>query len=60
MTEQDIAAIIKKKEGAAVNDVGSGNANGIGVDNQQQQQQQNIATITINLPMKKPHKLTNS
>ena len=58
---RDIAAIIKKKEAAAVNDVGSGNANGIGVDNQQQQQQQqNIATITINLPMKNPHKLTNS
>jgi hypothetical protein len=57
---RDIAAIIKKKEAAAVNDVGSGNANGIGVDNQQQQQQQNIVTITINLPMKKPHKLTNS
>jgi uncharacterized protein YdbL (DUF1318 family) len=32
---RDIAAIIKKKEAAAVNDVGSGK--GIGVDNQQQE-----------------------
>ena len=56
---RDIAAVLRKKEAAAVNDVGSGNANGIGVDNQQQQQQQNIVTITINLPMKKPHKLTS-
>jgi hypothetical protein len=36
---RDIAAILKKKQEAAVND-GNGTGNGIGVDNQQQQQQQ--------------------
>ena len=58
---RDIAAILKKKEAAAVNDDSGGNGNGLGVDNQQQLQHKiMMATITINLPMKKPHKLTNS
>src|SRR5919206_3334751 len=38
---RDIAAILKKKEAAAVNDDSSGNGNGIGVDNQQQNNDSN-------------------
>jgi hypothetical protein len=51
---RDISAIIKKE--AAVNDDGSGNGNENGIVNKEQNK---IAT-TINLPMKKPPKLTNS
>jgi len=52
---RDIAAIIKKKEAAAVNDDSSGNGNGIGVDNQQQQQQQQQQNKDSNNNNKSPN-----
>ena len=55
MSFRDIAAILKKKEAAAVNDGSSGSGNGIvAMDNQQQQ----IGNGALG-PIKNPPKLTN-